>query len=233
MLDALFTWLTMAMSETYGIALVAALGWGVISIILSPCHLSSIPLVIGYISSQGKEGVKRSYSLSLVFGIGILITIGLIGVITASAGRMLGDVGIWGNVIVAGVFFVVGLYLMDVINLSWNGFMPQTSFARGWKGALVLGLIFGIGLGPCTFAYMAPVLGVVFSIASTNMLQAISLIAAFGVGHCAVIVAAGGAAGTVQKYLNWTDQSKGATWLKRGAGVFVLLGGVYFIYTAF
>lgn len=233
MLEELFTWLTMAMSETYGIALVAALGWGVISIILSPCHLSSIPLVIGYISSQGREGVKRSYSLSLVFGIGILITIGLIGAITASAGRMMGDVGVWGNIIVAGVFFVVGLYLMDVINLSWSGFMPRTSFARGWKGALLLGLIFGVGLGPCTFAYMAPVLGVVFSIASTNTLQAIALVAAFGVGHCAVIVAAGGAAGTVQKYLNWTEQSKGAMWLKRSAGVLVMLGGVYYIYTAF
>jgi cytochrome c-type biogenesis protein len=233
MLDDLFTWLTMAMSETFGIALVAALGWGVISIILSPCHLSSIPLVIGYISSQGKEGVKHSYSLSLVFGIGILITIGMIGAITTSLGRMMGDVGVWGNIIVAGVFFVVGLYLMDVINLSWNGFMPQTSFARGWKGALLLGLIFGIGLGPCTFAYMAPVLGVAFSVATTNMLQALSLIAAFGIGHCAVIVAAGGAAGTVQKYLNWTEQSKGATWLKRGAGLLVILGGMYYIYTAF
>jgi cytochrome c-type biogenesis protein len=233
MLDELFTWLTMAMSETFGMALVAAFGWGIISIILSPCHLSSIPLVIGYISSQGQEGVRRSYSLSLVFGIGILITIGLIGAITASLGRMMGDVGVWGNVIVAGVFFVVGLYLMDVINLSWNGFMPQTSFARGWKGALLLGLIFGIGLGPCTFAYMAPVLGVAFSVATTNMLQALSLIAAFGVGHCAVIVAAGGAAGTVQKYLNWTEQSKGATYLKRVAGVLVILGGVYYMYTAF
>jgi cytochrome c-type biogenesis protein len=233
MLDELFTWLTMAMSGTFGIALVAALGWGIISIILSPCHLSSIPLVVGYISSQGKEGVKRSYSISLVFGIGILITIGVIGAITASAGRMMGDVGVWGNVIVAGVFFVVGLYLMDVINLSWNGFMPQTSFARGYKGALLLGLIFGIGLGPCTFAYMAPVLGVAFSVATTNMFQALSLIGAFGVGHCAVIVAAGGTAGTVQKYLNWTEQSKGATWLKRGAGGLVMAGGVYYIATAF
>jgi len=233
MLDQLFTWLTIAMGDAYGLALVAAFGWGVISIILSPCHLSSIPLIIGYISSQGTEGVKRSYSLSLVFGIGILMTIGLIGAITASAGRMLGDVGVWGNVIVAGVFFGVGLYLMDVINLSWNGFIPRTSFARGRKGALLLGLIFGIGLGPCTFAYMAPVLGVAFSVATTNMLQALSLIAAFGVGHCAVIVAAGGAAGTVQKYLNWTEQSNGATYLKRVAGVLVVLGGLYYIYAAF
>jgi cytochrome c-type biogenesis protein len=233
MLDWLFTWLTLALSETYGIALLAAAGWGVISILLSPCHLSSIPLVIGYISSQGEEGVKRSYSLSLVFGIGILITIGLVGAITASAGRMMGDVGVWGNIIVAGVFFVVGLYLMDIINLSWNGIIPQATLARGWKGALLLGLIFGIGLGPCTFAYMAPVLGVVFTVATANPFQAMSLVAAFGIGHCAVIVGAGGAAGTVQKYLNWTGRSKGAIWLKRGAGVLVMLGGVYYIYTAF
>jgi cytochrome c-type biogenesis protein len=233
MLDQLFTWLTMAMSETFGIALVAAAGWGVISILLSPCHLSSIPLVIGYISSQGQEGMKRPYLLSLVFAVGILITIGVIGAVTASVGRMMGDVGVWGNLIVAGVFFVVGLYLMDVISLSWSGLMPRTSIVRGWRGALLLGLIFGIGLGPCTFAYMAPVLGVAFSMASTSVLRAVLLVAAFGLGHCAVIVGAGGAAGTVQKYLNWTEQSKGAMYLKRGSGVLVMLAGVYYVYTAF
>ena len=233
MLDNLFTWLTTALNEQFGIALVAALGWGVVSILLSPCHLSSIPLVIGYISSQGQQGVKRSYSISLVFALGILVTIGLIGAITASVGRMMGDVGVWGNIIVAAVFFVVGLYLMDIITLSWGGITPRTSFARGWKGALLLGLIFGIGLGPCTFAFMAPVLGVVFSVASSDPLRAFSLIAAFGAGHCAVIALAGGAAGTVQKYLNWTEQSRGATYLKRGAGALVLLAGVYYLYTAF
>jgi cytochrome c-type biogenesis protein len=232
-LDELFTWLTMAMGDTFGIALFAAAGWGIMSIILSPCHLSSIPLVIGYISSQGQAGVKRSYLLSLVFAIGILISIGLIGAITASVGRMMGDVGVWGNLIVAGVFVVVGLYLMDVISFSWGGIVPRTSLARGWKGAFLLGLFFGVGLGPCTFAYMAPVLGVAFSVATTSMLQAFSLVAAFGVGHCAVIVGAGGAAGTVQRYLNWTEQSKGATYLKRVAGVLVVLAGVYYVCTAF
>lgn len=232
-MDWLFTTLSDAMAGGFAAALLASFAWGIASILLSPCHLSSIPLIVGYISSQGEEGVRHSCSISLVFAVGILITIALIGVITASAGRMLGDVGVWGNIVVAGVFFVVGLYLMDVVTLSWNGILPRTSLRRGWKGALLLGLIFGVGLGPCTFAYMAPVLGVVFRLASSSPAQGLSLIAAFGFGHCAVIAAAGGATGMVQKYLNWSDRSPGTLWLKRGAGAFVMLGGAYYLYTAF
>lgn len=120
------------MSDRFEIAMLAAMGWGVMSIILSPCHLSSIPLVIGYLSSQGREGMKRPYSLSFLFATGILITIALIGVITVSAGRMMGDVGVWGDLVVAGVFIVVGLSLMDVMSLSWGeSYPPHPSPAAG------------------------------------------------------------------------------------------------------
>jgi cytochrome c-type biogenesis protein len=93
--------------------------------------------------------------------------------------------------------------------------------------------LFGIGLGPCTFAYMAPVLGVAFALATTDLPGAAGLIAAFGVGHCLVIVGAGSSTRIVQRYLDWTDGSRAMAWVRRGAGVLVLLGGVYFIYTAF
>jgi cytochrome c-type biogenesis protein len=233
MIDELFTTLTTAMSDRFGIALGASFAWGVASILLSPCHLASIPLVIGYIVKQGPARARRSVGLSTTFAVGILITIALIGLITASLGRIMGDVGVWGNLLVAAVFLVVGLYLMDVLKFSWNSFAIRPVEGNPWIGALVLGLIFGVGLGPCTFAYLAPVLGVVFSVSTTSMASAILLIAAFGVGHCSVIVGAGSLAHTVQKYLHWTDQSKGAAWLKRCAGAFVMLGGVYFVYTAF
>ena len=44
--------------------------------------------------------------------------IGVIGVITAAAGRIMGDVGRWGNYAVAVIFFGVGLYLLDVIRIT-------------------------------------------------------------------------------------------------------------------
>jgi cytochrome c-type biogenesis protein len=70
-------------------------------------------------------------------------------------------------------------------------------------------------------------------VSSTDPMRAFSLIAAFGAGHCAVIAVAGGAVGTVQKYLSWTERSRGTTYLKRGAGALVVLAGVYYLYIAF
>ncbi len=106
MLDSIFTALYEAMTGSVWLALLASFGWGVLSILLSPCHLSSILLVVGFISSQGKISISRTFNISLVFSVGILITIALIGIITASLGRLMGDVGSVGNYLVAGIFFL-------------------------------------------------------------------------------------------------------------------------------
>lgn len=233
MVDQLFTSLTLAMSGSFSLALLAAFGWGVLSILLSPCHLSSIPLVIGYISSQGSIKVKRSFYLALAFAVGILITIAAIGLITASMGRLMGDIGVWGNWLVATVFIVIGLYLMDIIRWNWNGINVGSKKRGGLWGALVLGLIFGIGLGPCTFAFLAPVLGLVFQTATENWIKAVLLVSAFGIGHCAVIVFAGSLTNLVQKYLNWTDDSQAIRITKKITGFLILFAGVYYIFISF
>ncbi len=216
------------MTGSVWIAVSASFAWGILSILLSPCHLSSIPLVVGFITSQGKISIGRTFNISLVFATGILITISLIGIITAHLGRMLGDIGDIGNYLVAGIFFLVGFYLLDLININWNFGLKDTK-AKGLLAALVLGLLFGLALGPCTFAYMAPVLGIVFETSQTNYLLAIIFLLAFGLGHCSVIVAAGTFTGKVQKYLNWSDTSNAIKWTKKVCGILVILGGVYLI----
>jgi cytochrome c-type biogenesis protein len=232
MIQQLFTNLTHAVEGTPVIAITASFIWGVLGILLSPCHLASIPLIVGFIDEQGRISTKRAFVISVLFAAGILITIGVIGAITGAAGRMLGDVGKYSNYFVAAIFFIVGLHLLDVIAMPWSGPGQVGMKRKGALAAFILGLVFGIAIGPCTFAYMAPMLGVTFKLAATNLLYGIGLLAAYGVGHCSVIVLAGTSTELVEHYMNWNERSKGAVILKKICGVLVLLGGVYLVYTA-
>lgn len=231
-MQEIFTTLTRAVEGTPAIAVVAAIVWGILSIILSPCHLASIPLIVGFIDNQGRMSTKRAFLISLLFASGILVTIGVIGAVTAAAGRMWGDVGRYGNYLMAGLFFVVGLHLLDVIPMPWSGPGQVGMKRKGLLAALVLGLVFGVALGPCTFAYMAPMLGVTFRLAATSFAYGALLLVAYGVGHCSVIVAAGTSTELVQRYMNWNEKSRGTVVVKRVCGLLVILGGLYMIWMA-
>ena len=207
-MEQLFTWLSRAVEGSAGLALCAAFTWGVLSIVLSPCHLASIPLIVGFIGQQGRIATRRAFGISFLFALGILITIGVIGIITAAAGRMLGDVGRYGNYFVAVIFFVVGLYLLDAIRLPIPGAAQPGMKRKGLLAAFVLGLVFGVALGPCTFAYMAPMLAVTFKLSATNLSYGILLLLFYGMGHCAVIVVAGTFTEVVQHYLDWNEKSR-------------------------
>jgi cytochrome c-type biogenesis protein len=232
MLEQIFITLTHAVEGVPAVALTASLAWGVLSILLSPCHLASIPLIVGFIGQQGQITTRRALGISFLFALGILATIAVIGGITAAAGRMLGDLGRYGNYFVAVIFFAVGLHLLDVIRMPLPGAAQPGMKRKGMLAAFILGLVFGIALGPCTFAYMAPMLAVTFRLAATNLPYGVLLLLLYGVGHCSVIVLAGTCTEVVQHYLNWTDKSRGAVILKRVCGALVLLGGLYLIYTA-
>jgi cytochrome c-type biogenesis protein len=232
MIIELFTRLSEMLNSRPGIALAASFIWGVLSIILSPCHLAGIPLIIGFIDDQGRISTKRAFLLSALFASGILVTIALIGVITGMLGRMMGDIGPYGNYFVAAVFFLVGLHLLDIISLPFVGKSGQPVFKRkGMLAALVLGLVFGVALGPCTFAYMAPMLVIAFSVAATNLFYSVSLVLAYALGHVSVIILAGTFTEIVQGYLKWNDRSKGPAILKKACGILVILGGVYLLFT--
>jgi cytochrome c-type biogenesis protein len=228
MLEELLTYLSGALTQSLLVALLGAFLWGIISILLSPCHLASIPLLIGFLAAHGKSGSRRVFQLSLLFSLGILASIVLIGAITALAGRLLGDLGRIGNAAVAMVFLLFGFYLMDLLPLQWSLPGMPARFG-GALGALVFGSLFGVGLGPCTFAFMAPVLGVVFAKAGSNPGVGLGLLGAFALGHCGVIVAAGTLTQSVERYLGWTGNHQALKWLRRLCGLLVFAAGVYLL----
>jgi cytochrome c-type biogenesis protein len=222
-----------AFSETPGVALSAAFAWGVVSMLLSPCHLASIPLIVGFVDEHhGAMSGRRAFLISLLFSAGLFLAIALIGLATAALGRAVGDIGPYKAYLVAGVFFFVGLHMLDVIPLGWAKPHASGLAGKGALAALGLGLVFGVALGPCTFAFMAPILVVAFQISETQLAYGILLLAAYGVGHCSVIVVAGTCTGIVQRYLQWSSASKGTHWVKRVCGALLLLAGLYMLAVA-
>jgi cytochrome c-type biogenesis protein len=229
-MESIFIALTQAVTGTPLIALAASFSWGVLSIVLSPCHLASIPLIVGFIDGQGQMTTRRAFVISALFSVGILITIAAIGALTAAAGRMMGDVGSLGNYFVAGIFVLVGLHLLEFLPMPWSAPGRVGLARKGMLAAFLLGLIFGIALGPCTFAYMAPMLGVTFGMAAENLAFGVTLLLAYGIGHCAVIVLAGTFTEVLQRYLDWNERSRGAVILKKICGVLVIAGGGWMVY---
>lgn len=232
MLNNLFQMLNEAMAGSPGVALGAAFAWGVCSVVLSPCHLASIPLLIAYVNDHEVTRPRQAVWLSTLFAVGILITMAVIGILTAMAGRMTGDTGPIGGYVMSVVFILIGLHLMDVISVPWFGTRKEGIKKKGALGALLLGLLFGIASGPCTFAFLAPVLAVVFNTASDNTVFGSLLLTLYGLGHCGVLIIAGTSVERAKHFADWNRETKTAHRVKAAIGSLLILAGLYFLYKA-
>jgi len=210
---------------------IAALGsflWGMISVLLSPCHLVSIPLIVAYVGGQEKAVVpRRAAAYSVAFTLGLFITITLIGIICALLGRMLGDVGNFWQIIVGAMLIWVALGMLGVEKCAMSGSLLYRLNLKGLSGAFVLGLAYGILSGSCTFGFIAPILAIIA--VQQKIAAGILFILLFALGHCLPIVLAGSSMAAVRKLMeNSTWQGVG-TWFQRAAGAVIILLGVYFI----
>ncbi len=210
---------------------VAALGcflWGMISVLFSPCHLASIPLIIGYVGGQNElvEG-RRAAVYSILFTTGLFITIALIGVVCAMLGRMLGDVGPWWTILIGAVLIWVALDMLGVAKCSLGGSLMGRLRVRGMGGAFVLGLAYGVLSGSCTFGFIAPILAIIT--VQERIASGILLIVLFAIGHCLPIVLAGSSSAWVRRMLSSSSFGRASQRFRTAAGVLVGLLGLYFI----
>jgi len=217
-----------------GAAAYAALyAWGVLGMVLSPCSISTIPLVVGYVSNSENPTFWSAFRLSTAFSFGVFVNLAFLGGLLTSAGAFLGGIDRYTNYIVAGVFVLFGLHLLGAVNMPWfrGGSGPTTSHT-GIRGALVLGSLSGLALGPCSFAYSAPVIFLAMKTACTDIVRALLLVAAYGAGNCTVIIAAGSAADAFTRLVSWGGEGKGTLWLGRVCGLLLLTAAAYLVYNA-
>jgi len=221
--------LSTALEGSPALSVGAALLLGAASVVVSPCHLAGVPLVVGVVQTHRAPN-RSAQTVALLFGLGVLLSFGVVGGLTVAAGRIAGDLGVFGNLLGAATFIVFGLQLLEVIELPW--FRPLTTRAEG--GTLqpaLMGFLFGASLGPCTFSFMAPALGVALSISRTQPLHAAGLLLAFAVAHTAVVTAAGMFGGATERFLDSRGATRAVAFFRQATGVVLILGGLFFLYS--
>jgi cytochrome c-type biogenesis protein len=206
--------------------------WGMVSVLFSPCHLASIPLIVGYVGGQNHliEGRKATL-YAVVFTTGLFITIAAIGVVCSLLGRMLGDVGPYWTIAIGLLLLWVALDMLGVAKCSMSSGLMARLTLKGLSGAFVLGLAYGVLSGSCTFGFIAPILAIVS--VQAKLFTGVTFILLFAIGHCIPIVAAGSSTAMVKRLLVSSSWQQGGRFFRHLAGAMIGLLGVYFIVRPF
>ena len=228
MIETLFVTVNNWMSGGTAIAALGCFLWGMISVVLSPCHLASIPLIVGYVAGQEKKiQPKGAAFYAIVFTVGLFITIALVGIVCAMLGRMLGDVGPWWTILVGLILIWVALGMLGVQACSMSGGLMSRLRVRGIGGAFILGLSYGVLSGTCTFGFIAPVLAVITI--QQKIATGVLFVVLFGIGHCLPIAVAGSSTALVKRVVESSSFQQGGIWFRRLAGLLIAGLGLYFL----
>ena len=232
MLETFFLTVNHWIAGGTAIAAVGCFMWGMISVVFSPCHLASIPLIVAYVGGQETLLKPRQAAwYSVAFTLGLFITIALIGILCTLLGRMLGDVGNYWQILIGLILVWVALGMLGVEKCSMSGNLLSKVKLRGMGGALVLGLAYGVLSGSCTFGFIAPILAIVT--VQEKVVTGVLFILLFALGHCLPIVVAGSSTAAVKRVMESSRWQGAGNWFRKGAGVVIGCLGLYFVLNPF
>lgn len=222
--------LTHMMQNTPWLAPVLALVAGVLAS-FSPCCLSSIPLVIGYVEGAGRRGTRRAFLLSLTFAAGSAAMFTALGVVAATAGRLMGAYASWWYLVLGLLMVLMALQTWEVVSVIPSSYLMSKNSKTGFLGAFLAGVLGGIFSTPCSTPILIALLAVVAGRGS--LAWGILLLFLYAVGHGALAVIAGTSVGFVRSLSASAGYGKWSAVLKYLTGAVILLIGLYLLYLGF
>lgn len=198
---------------------------------VTPCALSSIPLIIGYVGGTGERNAKKAFAYSAVFSVGTAVTFVTLGIIATSAGKLMGTSSpVW--YMVLGVLMVLmALQTWEIFNFIPSVNLISKSRKKGYAGAFLAGILGGIFSSPCSTPVLIALLAIVAG--EGNLLWGILLMLLYSIGHSTLVMVAGTSVGFVQKINSSEKYKTAATILKTVMGTAILLIGLYMFWLAF
>lgn len=196
----------------------------------TPCCLSSVPLVIGYVGGTAQKTVKRSFQLSLTFSLGMVITSTVLGLAVAIAGTMLQQYiqGGWYYVILGILMFLMALQVWEVINVIPSTYLTSRSKKQGHIGAFIAGTLAGVFSSPCSTPVLVALLTIVAQ--QGEILRGTILLLLYSIGHSILFLLAGTFTGTMKKMMKNPNYGVWSNIIKYATGFVILLFALYLIY---
>ena len=230
MIDAWLSQIAEVIANNVWLAPVLALVAGVLTSV-TPCSLSSVPLIIGYVGGVGEKNTKKAFLYSAVFSLGTALTFVTMGIIATSAGKLMGTSSpVW--YIILGVLMV----LMSLQTFGIFNFIPSVNLVgknkrKGMIGAFLAGILGGIFSSPCSTPVLIALLAIVAG--EGNLLWGILLMLLYSIGHSALVIAAGTSVGFVRKINESARYKTVSVVLKYVMGAAILIIGLYMFWLAF
>jgi cytochrome c biogenesis protein CcdA len=196
----------------------------------SPCVLTTIPLVVGFVGGYADGNRRKAFLYSLSFILGLSLTFTALGAAAGLFGTLFGTVGGGWYIAVGLVALVMGGQMMGFYAIPWPVPPQYQPKQGGLIGAFLLGLFFGVVSSPCA----TPVLVVILSFVATQgqVLYGTALLFVYAIGHCLLMLVAGTSIGFVESFAQARGIVHLSAWARRVGGLLVALVGGYLLWTA-
>jgi len=191
---------------------------------LTPCVYPMIPITISVIGASADQGKAKSFSLALVYVLGIAATYTVLGLVAAYSGSLFG--GLMQNpyviIGVAGVFFALAAAMFGFYEFALPASVTTKASmvgGGGYGGAFIVGTVAGVVAAPCTGPIVALLLVKIAS--DYTMLQGVAIMIAFSLGLGQIFLLIGTFAGMLGSL------PRSGTWMVEVKHVFgVVMTGV-------
>ncbi len=207
----------------------AAFLGGLISSI-SPCSLSMLPLIIGYIGGYSDEKPLKTLLQMIVFVIGSGIVFSIIGAICALTGKMF-----IGNpyfaLIVASIVMIMGLKILGFLEFDLPPIIkeiPKNEFNNDFLYPLILGAVFALIGTPCSTPILAGIMA--FASISAKISSAVIMLFLFSIGQGLILILAGFITSkikTSEKFYQLSEK------IMKFSGILLILVSLYIFYKIF
>ncbi len=230
MIDSMLAIIASIIKENLWLAPMFAALAGIISSV-SPCSLSSIPLIIGYVGGVGQQNTKRAFGLSFAFALGSAFTYTLLGIIAAYAGRLIGNSNPYLYLILGFIMLLMALQILSIIDVLPSAGFTSKSNLKGYAGAVLAGILGGFLASPCATPVLIVLLGILAK--GGNALWGAFLMLCYSLGSGVLIVIAGTFVGYIQKIISDERYGKFSRLIKTISGIIILLISFYMLYLGF